>query len=164
MLILGIDPGTTSAGYALLENQDHKLKIITADLFKVNSSRGEERLMEIHNGVRKLIKDWRPQILALERLFFASNQKTALDVAQARGVILLTAALAGLKVYEYTPLEIKKIVSGDGKADKNQIKKILGLTLPEVKNLKAADDVFDAIATALACHYKDSRFYAKDLI
>ncbi len=158
MLILGIDPGTTSAGYALLENQSNKLKVLTAGLIKVGSSKGEERLKEIHNGVRNLIKDWRPQILALERLFFASNQKTAIDVAQARGVILLTAALAGLKVYEYTPLEIKKIVSGDGKADKGQVKKILGLTLPEVKSLKAADDVFDAIAAALAYHYQDGRF------
>ena len=160
MLILGIDPGTTSAGYALLENRANKLKILAADLIKVNSPKEEERLEEIYNCVRNLIKDWNPKMLALERLFFTNNQKTAIEVAQARGVILLTAALAGLKVYEYTPLEIKKIVSGDGKADKSQIKKILGLTLPDVKNLKAADDVFDAIAVALACHYKDARLTA----
>lgn len=157
MIILGIDPGTVSIGYALLENQNHKPKILTAGLVKIRSRQDEERLKETYEGVKSLIENWRPRVLALERLFFSKNQKTALGVAQARGVILLTAALTGLKVYEYTPLEIKKIVSGDGRADKNQVKKILGMTLPEVKNLQAIDDVFDAIATALACHYKDGR-------
>lgn len=164
MLILGIDPGTISAGYALLENKKGGLRILAADLLKINSPQKEKRLEEIHHGVRVLIESWHPQILAIEGLFFAKNQKTAIDVAQARGVILLTAVLAGLKVYEYTPLEIKKIVSGDGRADKSQIKKILGLTLPEIKNLKAADDVFDAAAVALACYYKDGRFAAPKII
>lgn len=155
MLILGIDPGTTAAGYALLENTAGKSRVIIADLIRVHQKDDEGRLVEIHKGVRGLIKQWHPEVLALERLFFAKNQKTALAVAQARGVILLTAALANLKVYEYTPLEVKKIMSGDGRADKNQIKKILGLTLPELKHFNARDDVFDAIAVALACHYKE---------
>lgn len=155
MLILGVDPGITAAGYALLETAAGKPKIILADLIRVRKKGDDERLVEIYKGVHGLIKQWRPEVLALERLFFAKNQKTALDVAQARGVILLTAALAGLKVYEYTPLEVKKIVSGDGRADKSQIKKILGLTVPELKHLNARDDVFDAIAVALACYYKE---------
>ncbi len=155
MLILGIDPGTAAVGYALLENKAGKQKVILADLIRIRSKNDEGRLVEIHKGVQNLIKNWQPDVLAVEKLFFAKNQKTALSVAQARGVILLTTTLAGLKVYEYTPLEIKKIVSGDGRADKNQIKKILGLTLPELKNLNARDDVFDAIAVALACYYKE---------
>lgn len=155
MLILGVDPGITAAGYALLDTSAGTPKVILADLIRVRKKGDDERLTEIHKGIHDLIKQWRPEVLALERLFFAKNQKTALDVAQARGVILLTAALAGLKVYEYTPLEIKKIVSGDGRADKNQIKKILGLTIPELKDLNARDDVFDAIAAALTCYYKE---------
>ena len=155
MLILGIDPGTTAVGYALLENTAGRPKVILANLIDIRKKDDEGRLVEIHRGIQNLIKKWQPEVLAVERLFFAKNQKTALAVAQARGVILLTAALAGLKVYEYTPLEIKKIVSGDGRADKSQIKKILGLTLPELKTLKARDDVFDAIAVALACYYKE---------
>lgn len=155
MLILGIDPGTTAVGYALLENEAGKQRIILADLIHIRSKNNEGRLVEIHKGIQDLLKNWQPKILAIEQLFFAKNQKTALSVAEARGVILLTAALAGLKVYEYTPLEIKKTVSGDGRADKNQIKKILKLTLPELKYVNVADDVFDAIAIALTCYYKE---------
>lgn len=155
MLTLGIDPGTVAVGYALLENTARKPKVILANLIRIHKKDDEGRLVEIHKSIRSLIKKWHPEVLSLERLFFANNQKTALAVAQARGVILLTAVLAGLKVYEYTPLEIKKIVSGDGRADKSQIKKILRLTLPELKHLNAPDDVFDAIAAALACYYQE---------
>lgn len=157
MLILGIDPGTTAVGYALLENKAGKQKVILADLIHIRSKNNGGRLIEIHRGIQSLLKNWQPEVLAIERLFFAKNQKTALAVAEARGVILLTTILAGLKVYEYTPLEIKKAVSGDGRADKNQIKKILGLTLPELKYVNAPDDVFDAMAIALACYYKERR-------
>lgn len=155
MLILGIDPGTTAVGYALLENEAGKQRVVLADLIHIRSKNNEGRLAEIHRGVQSLIKNWHPEILAIERLFFAKNQKTALAVAEARGVILLTTVLAGLKVYEYTPLEIKKAVSGDGRADKKQIKKILGLTLPELKYINAPDDVLDAIAIALTCYYQE---------
>lgn len=155
MLILGIDPGTTAVGYALLENKEGKQQVVLADLIHISSKNNEGRLVEIYKGIRSLLKNWHPKVLGIERLFFAKNQKTALAVAQARGVILLTAVLAGLKVYEYTPLEIKKAVSGDGRADKKQIKKILELTLPELKHLNISDDVLDAIAIALTCYYKE---------
>lgn len=155
MLILGIDPGTTAVGYALLENKTGKQRVILADLIRIVSKNDEERLVEIYRGIQLLLKNWHPKVLAIERIFFAKNQKTALAVAQARGVILLTTVLAGLKVYEYTPLEIKRTVSGDGRADKKQIKKILGLTLPELKYLNAPNDVLDAIAIALTCYYQE---------
>jgi len=80
-------------------------------------------------------------------------------VAEARGAILLTAALARVSVYEYAPVEIKKIVTGNGTADKKAIKKMAALTLPETAGLKARDDVFDAIATALACHFMEFNGY-----
>ena len=94
-------------------------------------------------------------MVALERLFFAKNVKTALEVAEARGAILLTTSLAGLSIREYTPLEVKKTVTGDGNADKKQIQKMLKLTLKEVDAIDARDDVFDAIAVALTCHFKE---------
>lgn len=155
MIILGIDPGTSSIGYALLETSSNSPHLLKTDLFVIRSLRGEKKLEELHRGLAKLIKDWKPEVMALERLFFAKNQKTALAVAEARGVILLTTALAGLKVYEYTPLEVKKTVSGDGRADKTQIKKIIKLSVRGTKNLQARDDVFDAIAIALTCHFKE---------
>ena len=155
MIILGIDPGTTAIGYSVADRQKGKIKILQTGLLGVTSPSAEGKLLEIHQGISSLIRRWKVEILAVERLFFAKNQKTALAVAEARGVILLTSALADLKVYEYTPLEVKKTITGDGRADKIQVQKILRLTIPEAKELKARDDVFDAMAVALTYCYKE---------
>lgn len=155
MVILGIDPGTTSIGYSILECENQP-RLLTADLFTIKASVAHKRLEELHHGITSLVKKWHPDTAALERLFFANNAKTAFSVAEARGAALLTTTLAGLTVYEYTPLEIKKTITGDGRADKLQIKKMLHLTLPQTAQLRARDDVFDAIAIALTCYYKDA--------
>ncbi|OGZ98821.1 MAG: crossover junction endodeoxyribonuclease RuvC [Candidatus Sungbacteria bacterium RIFCSPHIGHO2_02_FULL_47_11] len=155
MIILGIDPGTTSIGYAILECSS-KPHLAVADLFTIRGVSTQERLKELYLGIQILVKRWRPDAVALERLFFAKNAKTALAVSEARGATLLTTALAGLRVYEYTPLEIKKTVTGDGRADKLQIKKMVGIILPQTAGLRARDDVFDAIAIALTYYYKDA--------
>lgn len=157
MIILGIDPGTTSVGYALLEGGRGTCRVLSADLVRIKKTSPHERLAELASGIEKVITKWRPEALGIERLFFAKNQKTALAVAEARGVILLTASRRGLMVYEYTPLEIKKTVTGDGAADKEQLEKMVRLSLPETKELGARDDVFDAIAAALTCYIKDVR-------
>lgn len=127
-------------------------RLLKAGLISIRSDSTAERLRELNRGLTELIKTWQPEVLALERLFFAKNQKTALAVAEARGVILLTAALEGSRVYEYTPLEVKKALTGDGRADKTQIKKVAGWILKDAAELKAPDDVFDAIALAFTCH------------
>jgi len=155
MIIIGIDPGTTSVGYAILEVGRDAPALRAAGLIPTASSDSHERLKKLHHGLNVLMKEWNPDTMALERLFFAKNQKTALAVAEARGVILLTASLARLTLYEYTPLEIKKVISGDGAADKKGVKKMIQLTLPQTKELRARDDVFDAIAVALVCHFKE---------
>lgn len=160
-VILGIDPGTTSVGYAILDADGRSPRLIDAGLIPVKSAAGPLRLEELHRGLTNVIKKWHPRATSVERIFFAKNQKTALAVAEARGVALLTSRLAGLKVYEYTPLEVKKAVTGDGKADKMQLIKMVGLTLPEAKNLRARDDVFDAIAVALTCCFLDARSITK---
>lgn len=157
MIILGIDPGTVSIGYAVVALHEHQPRILAADLIKIRASSGSKRLEELALDLGRLINIWHPSILAIERLFFSKNQKTALAVAEARGAILLTASLTGLMVYEYTPLEIKKMVTGDGNADKKQLEKMVRLSFPDVAGLKAKDDVFDAIAVALACYLKDIR-------
>lgn len=156
MRILGIDPGTTATGYAILEvgmENGREPQVLHAGIAAVVSANASERLRELHEALQRLITVWEPEVMAVEKLFFAKNAKTALAVSQGRGVILLTGALAGLTVYEYTPLEVKKIVTGDGTADKAQVQKMLKLTLPAMSELQARDDVFDAIAIALTCFF-----------
>lgn len=153
MIILGIDPGTTSCGYAVIETSP-RLILIEAGILPVATKDVHERLRALSESVTRIIKKQQPSCVAFERLFFAKNIKTALSVAEARGALLLTTTLAGCSVYDYTPLEVKKTVTGDGSADKLQVQKMVYLTLPETQNLKARDDVFDAIAIALTCYFK----------
>ena len=156
MIILGIDPGTVSMGYALVGGNRQKPQLQEAGLIDIKSPDTCSRLKEVHTGITSLIKRFRPDALSIERLFFAKNQKTALSVAEARGVVLLTTTLARLRVYEYTPLEIKKNITGDGSADKEQLKKMIRFIFPETIELKVRDDVFDAIAVALTCIYREN--------
>lgn len=153
---MGIDPGITSAGFGVI-NCTYPPKLLGCGLLKVSSESRQERLQELYEEMQKLIHTWKPDVLAIEKLFFAKNTKTALAVAEARGAILLTASLAGLMVYEYTPLEIKKTVTGDGSADKLQLKKMVRLSLPGARDLEARDDAFDALAAAFTCYLKDVR-------
>ena len=156
MIILGIDPGTTAIGYAVLDCTNHRTPLILeARLLPLASSTPEDRLMAAHCEIKKIITKWHPHAASVEKLFFAKNAKTAMAVSEARGVILLTAKLAGIKVYEYTPLTIKKVVTGDGSADKMQVQKMIRLTLREAQTLASQDDVFDAIASALCCLYQE---------
>jgi len=158
MIILGIDPGTISIGYALLEtNPSPHLK--DAGLLRISQKIPASRLKETHEEVSALIRKYRPSLFAIERLFFTKNAKTALAVSEARGAILLTTALAGIPAFEYTPLEVKKAVTGDGRADKAQIQKIVQISLPETRALKARDDVFDAIAIALTCFFRERHHF-----
>lgn len=152
MIILGIDPGTTAVGYAFLEG-GQTVRVLEAGLLSVRSHASSKRLCEIHDDLTRLIQKWNPDVAGVERLFFTKNIKTALGVSEARGVILLTTALAGLPTLEYTPLEVKKVVTGDGNADKNQMKKMIQLTLKDTRKFTFRDDVFDAIGIALTCFY-----------
>lgn len=160
MIILGIDPGTTAIGYAFIKKAATP-RLLHAGLMNVHAKSRTEELKNLHQEMVALIKRWQPSILSLEKIFFSKNTKTALAVAEGRGVILLTAHLAGLRVYEYTPLEVKKTVTGDGGADKNQVEKMVRLTVKESVTLDAQDDVFDAIAIALTCFFKERHPLAK---
>ena len=163
MIILGIDPGTTSIGYALIKGKSGvKPRLLAADIISITSSSRTDRLRELHQHVSKLLDRWKPDVMAIERIFFAKNTKTALEVSEARGALLLTTTLAGITVYEYTPLEIKLVITGDGRADKTQVKKMIRLTLPENANLKARDDVFDAIAIALTFFFKEHKYHISE--
>ena len=163
MIILGIDPGTSSIGYSLFEASATP-RLLRAGVFRLERVAPGKRLLTLHTGVNKLIREWKPGTLAIEKLFFAKNTKTAMAVSESRGALLLTAALAGITVFEYTPLEIKKMVTGDGKADKAAVEKMLRLVLPDAAGFRTQDDMFDAIAVAYACYLKEFRnSYAKYL-
>ena len=161
MRTFGIDPGTTSIGYAIVDGEREPL-LRASGLINI-AGRGEGRLLELHQELLSLLKHWKPERVSVEKLYFAKNTKTALAVSEARGVILLTTTLAGCRLYEYTPLEVKKAVTGDGGADKLQLKKMVQLTLPDSAKMKARDDVFDAIGLALTCIFKEKSFPFKKL-
>lgn len=161
MIILGIDPGTSSIGYSIFEIGNPP-RLLHAGVLRLERTAPQDRLLVLHTSIKKLISEWEPKTLAIEKLFFAKNTKTALSVSESRGALLLTAALAGITVFEYTPLEIKKTVTGNGTADKAQVEKMLRLVLPDAAKFKTQDDMFDAIAVAYACYLKEFRnSYAK---
>ena len=155
MIILGIDPGTATTGYGVIENNQSKLKaidygcILTDKKFKM-----PERLDFLGEELKKIIKKYKPQAMAVEELFFFKNAKTIITVGQARGVILFVGKNIGKKtelgIYEYTPLQVKQAVVGYGHADKKQVqqmvKAILGLN-----EVPKPDDAADALAVAICC-------------
>ncbi len=160
MNILGIDPGSTTIGYALINYTHPTCTLKRADWINLNDVPKDIRILRLHEELGKIISQEKPEVVAIEKLFFAKNTKTALSVSESRGVILLTTMLAGLKFFEYTPLEIKKMVTGDGNADKMQIKKMVQLWLKETRTLHARDDVFDAIAIALTCAWRERNIFS----
>lgn len=149
MLALGIDPGTAICGYGLVEMQGSHLKAIAYGAVLTSpKSKPEDRLLKIHNELDALIKEYKPDVMGVEQLFFNRNVTTAIPVGQARGVILLTAAQNNLELVERTPLQVKQSVVGYGKATKEQViymvQKILHL--PKAPH---PDDVADALAVAI---------------
>lgn len=151
MLVLGIDPGMAILGYGLVEQDGHSLKVI--DYGVVNTPADMDtphRLVTIFDAVCQLIDCYAPQAVAVEELFFNKNAKTALAIGHARGVAVLAAALKGLDVYEYTPLQVKQAVAGYGRATKQQVQQMVRmlLHLPEVPR---PDDAADALAVSI-CH------------
>lgn len=148
MISLGIDPGTRRIGYGIIEKEYAETRFIAAGILDIESDDDIPALQEAKNGVDRLIKKYQPDVIAIEKLFFAKNQKTALAVAQARGVILLAAAESGIPIKEFTPNEIKLGVTGYGNADKKAILKMVRLILGK-HDLKVIDDASDALAIAI---------------
>ncbi len=150
MKILGIDPGIGRCGFAVLEQKSNTVRMLTCGCIVTNKGVEEsERLLEIKKDLANIIRKWHPDGMAVESLFFISNQKTAISVAQARGVILVTASEHKLPVIDVTPLQVKMSVTGYGKAEKSQVQtmivKLLGL-----KKVPKPDDAADAVAIAWA--------------
>ena len=155
MIILGIDPGFERMGCAILEKSPMGEKLIYSScLVSSRSDAHEKRLLFLYIGLKKIIKDFKPGVMAIEKLFFTANQKTAMKVAEARGVALLLAAENNLKVLELTPLEVKMAMTGYGRAEKDQVRKMAQIMV-KMEGGKKLDDEIDAIAIALACPLKN---------
>ncbi len=150
-IILGIDPGFAITGFAFLLKQKNELKVIDYGVIKTSASESfDKRLKKIYTKLDKLIRKYQPQILAIEDLFFAKNAKTAIKVGQARGVVVLCGVLNELKIYDFTPLQIKQAVTTYGRAEKTQVQKMIKLLL-NLKTIPQPDDAADALAIAYAC-------------
>lgn len=150
MKILGIDPGFERLGVAVVEkNSTGKETLSFSECFKTSSTIPfEERLVLIGEEIERVINKYKPEALAIETLFLTTNKKTAMKVAEARGVVMYEAAKAGIKIFEASPPEIKVAVAGHGKADKKQVIKMVKM-LVKVEDSKQSDDELDAIAIAL---------------
>lgn len=157
MIILGIDPGFARLGYGVIKKGPNGPVLLSAGTIETRSSTPhEQRLMHIHDALRSIATQWKPDICSVEKLFFAGNQKTAIPVAEARGIILLTAALEHIKVYEYTPPEVKLAVTGSGTADKKSVQKMVTMMLG-AGTIPGHDDAIDAIALAMTAAYDRRR-------
>lgn len=151
MLVLGIDPGTALCGFGLVrsEKDEFSLAAYGAVSTQANSPL-PSRLLQIYEDLNALVTRDRPDAVAVEKLFFAKNARTALSVGHARGVVLLVAAQASLPVFEYTPNEIKQAIVGYGGADKHQMQQMVRMLL-RLDFVPEPDDAADAIAIAI-CH------------
>ncbi|MBM3136236.1 MAG: crossover junction endodeoxyribonuclease RuvC [Chloroflexi bacterium] len=152
-LVLGIDPGTAITGYGLVRGEGEALVLVEYGI--ITTPAGEPlaaRLAMLYRRLLELIAQQRPDAVAVEELFFAQNTRTALAVGQARGVVLLAAANAGLPVHEYTPLQVKQSLTGYGRAKKAQVQRMVRWLL-HLEQIPQPDDAADALAVAI-CHLR----------
>lgn len=148
--LLGLDPGFARTGFAILDSDRGRLKAIDYGCWETKKNEPfSQRLVFLAKKLRAAIKKFKPDLVAVEEIFFFKNLKTAIQVAQARGVLLLAAAEAGLPLVELTPLQVKQSLSGYGRADKQQVQKMVQLIL-KLKEKPKPDDAADALAIAIA--------------
>lgn len=151
MRVLGVDPGTVSCGYGVVDEEDHRLFHVACGAIK-NSSKAAlpARLKKIYDGLDNAIKTHRPHAMAIEEIFFAKNPQSALTLGHARGVAILAAVNNGIPIFEYTALVVKQAVVGYGRAEKSQVQEMMKALL-KLKELPKPADASDALAIAV-CH------------
>ena len=147
-IILGIDPGTTDVGFAVIELQKNQRVILTYGVIHTTPKAPQsQKLVEIMNDLEEVIRQYQVTHAAIEKLFFSTNLKTGIDVAQSRGVIVATISKSGIPILEYTPLQVKKALCGNGKAEKKQIGRAVQL-LFKLDTVPKPDDAADALGIA----------------
>ncbi|MCX5726620.1 MAG: crossover junction endodeoxyribonuclease RuvC [Candidatus Saganbacteria bacterium] len=163
MLTLGIDPGIATTGFGLIKESDAKLNLIDYGIITTEpSSQTEKRLSKLYRELKNLINEYKPQCVAIEKLFFGVNAKSAMAVGQARGIILLSSAEMRVPVFEYTPIEVKIAVAGYGKAGKIDVQKMVKALL-SMDRVPKPDDAADALAIAI-CHAHSYKMKRRELM
>ncbi len=156
MKILGIDPGTATTGWAILEEKKGEIVPIAYGHISTSPQKTTgERLKEVADDIGDIIKKYEPQESAVEDIFFFKNVKTVIKVSQSRGAMLLSLEQAGIKIFEYTPLQVKQAITGYGRAEKKQIQ-LMVKNILKLKKIPKPDDTADAIAIAL-CHLQSRK-------
>ena len=151
MRIIGIDPGTGILGFGVIDIVKGKTKLVTAGVIRTPPHTPlPDRLVEIYDGLTEIIVETSPTVMAIEKLFFNQNVTTAMSVSHARGVAMLTGQQAGLRIEEYTPLQIKQTITGYGRADKKQMQDMVRMHLG-LTEVPKPDDCADALAAAIMC-------------
>lgn len=155
MRILGIDPGTGITGWGVVEKKSNinngKLSVVGYGVIRTSAGLDAPiRLKDIYSGISNLIEKYKPDEFAIEDLFFFKNQKTIIKVSQARGVAIVAATNQDIPVFDYTPLQVKQAVTGYGRAEKQQVQKMIKIIL-NLKEIPKPDDAADALAVAI-CH------------
>lgn len=158
MIIIGIDPGSTHTAFGVIKKNQGQLNLIDYGVIDIGKQsekspagrKDNQKLLKIFNGLTKLFKKYKPKIVAVEDIFFFKNRKTAVGVAQTKGIIILAAIREKITVREFTPLQVKQAVASYGRADKNQVKIMVGKILRQKEEIKSAHCA-DAIACAICC-------------
>lgn len=151
MIILGIDPGYAIIGWGVLEYNANKFKVVDYGAITTEAHTDFPlRLQQIYMGMNDIFDKYHPQVMSMEKLFYNNNAKTVIDVAQARGVITLSAKMHGVEIAEYTPLQVKQSVTGYGRAVKKQVQEMTRVIL-NLEKIPKPDDTADALAMAI-CH------------
>ena len=156
MKILGIDPGMAIVGYSLVEFDGENCMLLSSGSIQTQKGvRESSRLLEIYNDMTTIVEKYSPDAAAIEKLFFFRNRTTVMPVAHARGVILTVLEAHCIPIYEYTPMEVKQVLTGYGRADKKEVEQMVKLSL-KTENLPKLDDTVDSIAIAI-CHTRSFR-------
>lgn len=154
MKILGIDPGMAIVGYGLIEGEEDNYKLIASGSIQTDKKlEDSKRLLEIYNDLSVIVEKYEPDCASVEQLFFFKNQKTVIPVAEARGVILTVLEKYNIPTYSYTPMEVKQVLTGYGRAEKKEVDRMVHIALG-VEKLPKLDDTVDAIAIAI-CHSRN---------
>ncbi len=157
MRVIGIDPGVARTGYGIIEESGSDYLCLVSGCIRTSKDQSSAlRLETIHNYIFELVSKYSPQALVVEKIFFSKNVRTAFQVGEARGVIILAAARCGIDLFEYTPLQVKQAVAGYGKAEKIQVQKMVQVLIRLSQPL-TVDDEADALAVAL-CHLQNRRY------
>jgi len=149
MKILGIDPGSSRLGYGLIEKRGSQLKFLKAGTLEVEESDPNQKLLYLAKDLKKIMANFRPSLVAIEKIYFSKNVKTAIEVAQARGLIIFLVLDQQIPIVEISPQQAKSAVTSYGAADKGAVAKMVSLLLNR-PNLKELDDATDALAIAIA--------------